>query len=153
MADRRQIEAMIRKKEQEIQELDGKIKEARIYLQALQDVLKRFPRASDEVASPDSALRPGSLVAQAREAILKRAKPLHVDEMLADIGKEPTRQNKTALGSSISAYVRKGIIFTRTAPNTFGLVELEKRTERQPEPPADFGIEKAPEQADEEIPF
>ncbi len=153
MADRRQIEAMAKKKEQEIQELEAQIKEARIYLQALQDVLKRFPRDAGIETNADSTLRPGSMVAQAREAILKLAKPLHIDQILVEQGKELTRENRTALGGSISAYVRKGTIFTRTAPNTFGLVELNRRSDGAPEPPVDFGVEKVPQQADEEIPF
>ena len=153
MADRRQIEGMARKKEQEIEELESQIKEARIYLQALQDVLKRFPREHDEAADADATLRPGSLVAQAREVLLKRAKSLHVEQILKDLGKEPTRENKTALGGSISAYVRKGIIFTRDAPNTFGLVELSRRAGSHLEPPEGFGVDKMPPGADEEIPF
>ena len=153
MADRRQIEAMVKRKEQEIQEIEAKVKEAKIYLQALQDVLKRFPRDDVRDASPISMLRPGSMVAQARNMILKEGKPLHVDEILAGQGKDLTRKNRTALGSSLSAYVRKGIIFTRTAPNTFGLMEMEKSVSEQPEPPPDFGQETVQQTADDEIPF
>lgn len=153
MADRRHIEAMARKKEQEIQDLEAQIKEAKIYLQALQDVLKRFPREAGPDVGGNVTLRPGSMVAQARESILKLGKPLHVDQILTDQGKELTRENRTALGGSLSAYVRKGILFTRAAPNTFGLMEMERRAAEQQEPPPDFGVEKAPETGDEEIPF
>jgi len=153
MADRRHIETMIKKKEQEIQGLEGQIKDAKTYLQALQDVLKRFPREAAAKVNPETTLRPGSTVAQARDTILKLGKPLHVDEILKERGKERTRENRTALGGSLSAYVRKGIIFTRVAPNTFGLLELENRTTPQSEPPSDFGIDGSSQQDDDEIPF
>lgn len=152
MADRRQIEGMIEKKEQEIQELEVSIKDARIYLQALKDVLKKFPKASPSEEAATS-LRPGSIVALARENILSARKPLHVDEMLRMQGKELTRDNRTALGGSLSAYVRKGSIFTRSAPNTFGLVELEHQTAPE-EPPPDFGSDRSGKAAlDDDIPF
>lgn len=150
MASRRQIEGMAKKKEQEIQELEAKIKDAKIYLQALQDVLKKFPKDATDKIAPESVLRPGSMVAQAREAILAIGKPMHVDEILRATDKELSRGNRTALGGSISAYVRKGIIFTRVGPNTFGLVELEKD---QTEPPEGFGIDGANQDDSDEIPF
>lgn len=154
MADRHQIEAMVKRKEQEIEELEARINEAKIYLQALQDVLKKFPRDSNNDAQPSSTLRPGSLVAQARDAILREGHPLHIDEILKTSGKELTRQNRIALGGSLSAYVRKGSIFTRTAPNTFGLIEAAKAPPASSEPPADFGVDDAaPNDLDAEIPF
>ena len=143
MADRRQIEGMVQKKEQEIHELEEKIREAKIYIQALQDVLKKFPR---ELGSTKITgiltLRVGSMVELARRSVLKYGRPLHVDEILNDHGKELTRENRTALGGSLSAYVRKGEIFTRTGPNIFGLLELDHRHPAdQQEPPSDFGTE------------
>lgn len=152
MADRRQIELMVEKKEQEIQQLEANIKEAEIYLQALKDVLKKFPKAPPGEEATAS-LRPGSMVALARENILASGKPLHVDEMLRMQGKELNRAERTALSGSLSAYVRKGTIFTRTGPNTFGLAELEHQT-AQEEPPPDFGTDAPPKKdLDDDIPF
>ncbi len=149
MADRRRIEERIKRKEQEIQLLEGQVKDAKVYIQALHDVLKMFPREEGE-SSAIAALRPGSLVALAREAVWKQGAPLHIDEMLKRMGKPLDRTNKTALSGSLAAYVRKGQIFTRPAPNTFGLVELEQA---QPppspaEPPPDFGLDD-----DDEVSF
>ncbi|MEX2629295.1 MAG: hypothetical protein WD341_05090 [Tistlia sp.] len=155
MADRRQIESMIKKKEQEIQALEGQVREAKVYLQALQDVLKRFPRETASDPNAATSLRPGSMVARAKDAIQQAGHPLHVDEILRAEGKELNRPNRTALGGSLSAYVRKGMIFTRTAPNTFGLVDLPEPAERH-EPPPDFGTEPpAPDSPDldDDIPF
>jgi seryl-tRNA synthetase len=151
MADRRQVEARIKKKEQEIQSLEEQIKEAKVYVQALQDVLKMFPRETTGAGDAEAMLRAGSSVAQAREAILKHGRAMHVDEILRAIGKEASRVNKTALGGSISAYVRKREVFTRPAPNTFGLIELQQKGAAAGEPPADFGVEPIP--VDEPAPF
>ena len=144
MAERRHIETMIKKKEAEIQELESQTREAKIYLQALLDVLKRFPRETASDASAHTTLRAGSMVAKARDAILKAGRPLHVDEMLDADGKEHNRSNRTALGGSLSAYVRKGLIFTRVAPNTFGLFEVagvEEASAENNDPPPEFGTE------------
>jgi hypothetical protein len=160
MAERDKILDKIRKKEQEIQELEARIQDAKVYLQALQDVFKMFPRQSE--VDPATLLRPGSLVAQAREVILKNGAPMHVNDIVKALGRDITRSNQTGLSGSIAAYVRKGELFTRPAPNTFGLIELE-RTDTGPkqqidEPPDDFGQEPkpAPERSsefDDDIPF
>jgi hypothetical protein len=143
MNERRKIEERLRRKEQEIQGLEDQIKEARVYIQALQDVLKLLPRDADAEGSPDTVLRAGSLVAQARTTIKARGGALHVDEILRILGKEVNRENKAALSGSLAAYVRRGEIFTRPAPNTYGLVELEPIEQHQSpvvtEPPPNFG--------------
>lgn len=142
MSDRRRIEERIRKKEAEIQGLDAQIREARAYIQALQDVLKILPRDSaiSHTAQASAALRPGSSVALAREVILKDGKPLHISAILQRLGKDKSRQARISLSSSLGAYVRKSDIFTRTAPNTFGLIELgHTGDDTATEPPEDFG--------------
>ena len=140
MADRRRVEERIKKKEMEIQELEARIRESRIYVQALQDVLKMFPKESLG-AEAEAILRPGSAVAQARELILKLGRPMHVAEILAALGRETTRETKAALGGSIAAYVRKKQIFTKAGPNTFGLIEMDQKGHGE-EPPPEFGTDK-----------
>jgi hypothetical protein len=146
MNERRKIEERLRKKEQEIQGLEEQIKEARVYIGALQDVLKLLPRDSDSETTPDTILRAGSLVAQARNIIKARGAAVHVDEILKILGKEANRENKAALSGSLAAYVRRRDIFTRPAPNTYGLAELGGTTPTQssPEPPPNFGEDEPP---------
>lgn len=140
MNQRRKIEERLRKKEAEILYFRAQIKETEIYIQALQDVLKLLPRDGGEDTSPRTVLRPGSIVAKARELIITQGKPLHINEILAAQGREATREAKAALAGSISAYVRRGEIFTRPAPNTFGLMEMSHATVNGViEPPDDFG--------------
>lgn len=66
MGEREKVAERIKKKEQEIQQLEEQLKEAKVYFQALQDVMKLFPRDINGGGDPSSLLRPGSLVAQAR---------------------------------------------------------------------------------------
>jgi hypothetical protein len=93
-------------------------------------------------------LRPGTALAKAREAIKKAGHPLHVSEILKALGKPPDKKNRISLGGSLSGYVRKGEVFTRSAPNTFGLIELESKPvspeegteiEQEDNLPASFG--------------
>lgn len=151
MSERARIADKLHKKEQELQGLDEKSKAARIYIQALRDVLKLLDSDGSESA-PETVLRSGSAVAQARDVILKLQKPVHINELLAALGKGATREGRASLTSSLAAYVRREEIFTRPAPNTFGLIELgHAPIEEEPiRPPAGFG------QAiddDDDIPF
>lgn len=141
MSERAAIKERLRKKEQEIQTLEGKLQSARIYVQALQDVLKMLEKVGDGTPT-ESVPRPGSLVSQARDVILKVGRPVHINELLEGVGKEATREGRASLTSSLAAYVRREEIFTRPAPNTFGLIELGHETVEEgpdPEPPSDFG--------------
>lgn len=156
MSERKLIEDRLRKKEQEVRSYEEKIREAKIYVQALRDILKMMDRAVEVEVSPDATLKPGSMIAQAREVIITKGAPIHVDDLLEALGKEVNRENKASLAGSIAAYVRRTEIFTRPAPSTFGLVELGHETveEDTEEPPASFGHMPAPLAADDdEIPF
>jgi len=143
MNERKKIEDRIRKKEEEAQALEAQARDARVYVKALQDVLKMLPREPETSDESLTTLRPGSSVAVARDIILKKNAPIHISELLREMGKELTRESRASLGSSLAAYVRKGEIFTRPAPNRFGLVELGHTAREEggdpAEPPDDFG--------------
>lgn len=158
MTERSIIEARIKRKETEIRSLEKKIATARVYLQALKDIERDIERSGDDEEFGGIPLRKGSFVAQAREIILKLGAPVHIDILLTHLGREPNRENKASLASSLAAYVRRGEVFTRTAPNTFGLVEMQHaEVEEVPsEPPQGFGsLPSIPADADldEEVPF
>jgi hypothetical protein len=79
-------------------------------------------------------------LAGAYDAIKMAGRPLHVTDLLAAMGRQPTRGERSAVSGTLAAYVRRGEVFTRPAPNTFGL--LESNTEQDPTrdaPPAGFG--------------
>jgi hypothetical protein len=142
MDERSVVADRLRKKMQEIQSLEERLRTAKIYVQALQDVMRAIgaPLVGTETKT-ERSLRSGSTVSQARDVILKAGRPVHLSELLAGVGKEDTRESRASLTSSLAAYVRRGEIFTRPAPNTFGLVELGHGSvaEPEPEPPDDFG--------------
>jgi hypothetical protein len=156
MSERKKIQDRLRKKEQEIVALEEKIKAAKIYVQALRDILKMLGSDifDEPEAGAEATLRSGSAVDQARRVILDKGIPVHIDDILAALGKDATREAKASLTSSIAAYVRRDEIFTRPAPNTFGLVELGHTSSEDigNEPPANFGRPK-PAETDDDIPF
>jgi hypothetical protein len=154
MTSRRKIEERISRKQQEIQELELRLREAKAYIQALQDVVKMLPRDGDatretsDASQGGEAMRPGSYVADARDAILAAGKALHIVDILKATGRENNRKNRTGMSGSLAAYVRRREVFTRPRPNTFGLIELNARNP-QPSPantagpPDDFGLDEA----------
>lgn len=128
MTERNVIESQIAKKQSEIENYEEKIKAAKVYIAALRDVLKLLDKPKNienENDDSETKLRQGSAVAQARDIILNRGEPIHIDELLEAMGKEVSRDTKASLAGSLAAYVRRQDIFTRTAPNTYGLIELD----------------------------
>lgn len=140
MSIRKEFEKRIEKKQGEIASLERQIGEAKSYLEALQDSIKILPRDQASMASAGDSLRPGSDMDKAREIIKKNGKPMYITELLKALGKEDTKNNRLSLSGSLSGYVRKGRIFSRTGPNIFGLLELENDL------PEGFGeVDKAPD--------
>lgn len=124
MGIRDDFERRIARKEQEITELELKLRDARSYLQALEDALKMIPHELLEHGAAEGTLRTGSSLSQARDAIRKAGRPMHITDILRAIGKPVDKKNRVSLASGLAAYVRKGEVFTRHAPNTYGLVEF-----------------------------
>lgn len=139
MIPRQKMESLIRKKEEQIQELEGQLREAKAYLQALQDMFRFMPKEVGGTQAHE-LLRPGSAMSKARNAIRQAGRPLHISEIVTAIGKENTKRNRISLGGSLAGYVRKRAIFARSAPNTFALIEMESNLSGEEEPPEDFGI-------------
>lgn len=142
VSERKTIERELHRKQREVAGLETKLQNAKVYITALQKVLKLLDDASEDVDQTDAKLREGSAVAQARLIILNKECPVHIDDLLISMGKEVTRDSKASLASSLAAYVRRNEIFSRPAPNTFGLIELGHHTvesDIEDEPAAGFG--------------
>jgi hypothetical protein len=131
----KEIERKCKLKEEQLRDLEQQITQVKAQLETYREVLKVIGKSSDSSAS--DALRPGSLVDMARNAIREFGKPMHVDKLLIAIGKEPSKKNKVSLSGSMAHYVRQGIIFTRPAPNTFGLRDFDES--ETVEIPEEFG--------------
>jgi hypothetical protein len=137
---RRDLDRKIEKKKEEITTLERTLGETRAYLQALEDTRKMLPR--DPGTPEDVVLRAGTDLAKVREALEQEGRPLHVDELLKRIGKPIEKKHKISLSGSLAAYVRDRKIFTRPAPNTFGLVEFASpNAATSDDPPDNFGLE------------
>jgi hypothetical protein len=137
MALRDNLQRLISKKEQEIAELEQQLRDARVYLQAVQDSIKALPREAMD-ASQTRELRAGTAVAKARDLIKSAGHPLHVTDILKGLGKPVDTKSKLSLSGSLAGYVRDGQIFNRPAPNTFGLIEFHNGKGND-EIPDDFG--------------
>jgi hypothetical protein len=161
---RRELNRKIEKKHAEVMmwtrqrnQYDAWIREGNAYIGALTETLKLLPRETP--VDTALTLRPNSEVAKSRQAILSAGRPLHVDELLKALGKPINHNNKASLSGSLATYVRKNEIFTRPAPNTFGLVEFERESLQETlfdeEPPPEFGsmngTAPAPEAEDEKV--
>jgi len=151
MDDRQKIQERLKRKEQEILALEERLRTARTYVQALHDILKLLDGESSIVGAGggSTGLRAGSSVHQARHFILKTGAPVHINALVEAIGNDTSRESRISLASSLAAYVRKGEIFTRPAPNTFGLIELGHKTVLGDDegPPVGFGqIRPVPKQ-------
>ena len=164
MKIRDELQKKIEKKQLEIRELEKQLAGANAYIEAIQDSLKLLPKEpAAGKAGPGQTLRPGSGVAKAREAILKAGKPLHITDLLKALGRPVDKNNRVSLSGSLSGYVKRGEIFTRPAPNTFGLAELNHVDMPADEPPANFGAlpadgtseeaEDAAAISDDDVPF
>lgn len=132
----KELDKKIDKKRQEILDLERQLGEGRAYLAALEDARKLLPK--EAASRQDFVLRPGTDLADAQAALKKEGKALRIEELLQRIGKPPDKKNRVSLSGSLATYVRDGKIFTRPAPNTFGLIEFDNLTD---EPPVDFGKE------------
>lgn len=130
MGARESLQRLLDRKTQEIQELELQIQLARAYQQAIQDSIKALPReATSQIGGEEgipSEIRPGTLLARARDAIQKHGAPMHISEILAAIGVENTKKSRVSLVGSLGAYVRKGQVFTRPMPNTFGIIGMNE---------------------------
>ena len=118
------LEKKIKVKEEEISELIRKIDREQAFLQGLQEALRALPKSEGDQRQPTD-LRIGTVTHRIYETIRDEGRPLPIREILHRLGKDPNdRKILRSVAGTIAAFVRKGEIFTRTGPNTFGLIEL-----------------------------
>ena len=124
MGARQELEKRIEKKKAEISELESKLREERAFLSGLQESLRFFPKDDSGDTKTEVVLRPGTDLYKTQEFLQKQGRPTYIADILRGIGKEVTKENRVSLSGNLSWYVRKGLIFTRPAPNTFGLIGM-----------------------------
>ena len=122
MGARESLQKLADKKDGEISDLRLQLAQAEAYLQAIQDSIKVLPKEPlNDKTEPE--LRPGTLLSQAKDVLKAEGKPMHVNEILKKMGKNVDKSSRISLSGSLSAYVRKRMIFKKTGPNIFALVE------------------------------
>jgi hypothetical protein len=137
---RKKLQRDIEKQKQKIIELQAVLNSEESYLRAQMDLLKMFPR--EPGATSDLSLRPGSDPARVRDILKEAGRPLHISDILEKLGKPMTVEARSGLSGTLGTYVRRGEIFRRPGPNTFGLINPDQEEEEavdQLEPPEDFG--------------
>ena len=144
MGARESLQKLIDRKLVEINRLEGQLRDARVYVQAVQDSFKLLPKEENgEGASKE--LRPGSALAQVQEFLKREGRPQHISTILEFLGKPLDKQSRVSLSGSLGGYARDHRIFTKTGPNTFGLIEFDSRANQEgqqaelPGLPEDFG--------------
>lgn len=50
---------------------------------------------------------------------------MHIAALILAVGKEDTKDNRINLQSQMNSHAKKGNVFTRPAPGTYGLIEFE----------------------------
>jgi hypothetical protein len=123
----RKIDDKVSKEEEDTQETRHKIEEIKARLEAFEETKKLLNKDIDDDASND--LRAGSDLFKMREAIRKTSAPMTASALLLALGKEDTTEKRNSLRGSIGRYAKVNRIFVKTAPNTFGLVELGHKPE------------------------
>lgn len=86
--------------------------------------LERALKILNKPAAAQVKLRKGSDVEKVRDLLQSVETTLHIDIILERIGKTG-KGAKASLVGSLSAYANTGKIFTKPAPNTFGLIGKE----------------------------
>lgn len=137
---RKEFEKLIEKKRTEIVEAQKAIDSAEAYIQAMLDAIRKLPK--EDAVAP--AVKPGSDVEKVRDAILAAGKPLHLNEIIEALGRTADADTKAKIAGLLGWYTSKGKVFTKTAPNTYGLVEVTSI-------PSDFGED--PPKPEEANPF
>jgi chromosome segregation ATPase len=144
---RAKFDQKIRKKEQEIHELERqitelqqKVRDAKTYIQAVEDSKRLLPKddgTEHDLEDQEDTLKPGSAMAQARDVILKAGRRLHIDEILRAMGRDVTKKTRVSLAGSIASYARNKRVFEKVGPNTFRIIGMVETPQAVvPGPPA-----------------
>ena len=137
MGIRENLQKLVSKKLEEISALELQVKEAKAYIQGLQDSIKLLPR--DASSAAEYTLREGSALARTRDVLKTAGIPMPIAEILKALGTPQDKKHRISLAGTLSGYARDGKVFTKTAPNTFGLIEFRTVQSNEDEIPDDFG--------------
>ena len=125
MGIREKFEDRIRKKKEELRELEAQTRDLRVYIEAIEDSLKLLPKEDEEESPGEIELRHGSRPALVRDLLRAAGHPLHIGAILVGLEIENTKANRASVSGTIASYARQGQIFKKVGPNTFGLLSTD----------------------------
>jgi hypothetical protein len=128
------LQKQIEKKRSEIASREKQLDAERSFLLGLEAALKTISKTSlsTDLQVSEKKPRAGSEIAQCLDVLKLSGKPMHVDALLAAIGKEVNKANRVSLSGSLAGYACDGKWFIRAAtPNTFGLIGMELESKDQ----------------------
>ncbi len=117
------LEEKIKQSQDDIEDWKDEISTAQITINELQSLYNLIPSANVNGSQP--AFRQNSDGWLVHRLLLKAGQPLYIDEILVQLDREITSDSRASLAGQLGGYVRKGQVFTRPEPNTFGLREWE----------------------------
>lgn len=112
----------------EMSVIQDKINTQEAKLSGMREMMEFYPKdipVAQKRPSSQTQLRPGSDMDKARIAIAAAGSSLHITKIMIAIGRDSEdKKARVSIGSSLQAYARDGKIFTKVAPNTFGLIDM-----------------------------
>lgn len=130
----------------EIRELEKRLEGARQYILGLQEILPKIQKdengiSSDMADGKTECFRTGSAPELVQQLLKRTGKPLYINDILSGLGRSPDKKARLSLVGTLGRLSRQGIVFKKTAPNTFGLIDLVviDNDKSQQELPAEFG--------------
>ena len=113
MSARVKIEKQIKRKELEIQrlvdqkkELDSDIRDTETFIKGLQEALKHLPKEKKDTDT--YTVRSGSDVEKVLLILQNYGKPLRIEDILKNMGKEVNKHNRANVASQLSHNYGKG---------------------------------------------
>src|SRR5438876_12361335 len=108
MGIREKFEDRIRKKKEELRELEAQTRNLRVYIEAIEDSLKLLPKEDEEESPGEIELRHGSRPALVRDLLRAAGHPLHIGAILVGLEIENTKANRASVSGTIASYARQG---------------------------------------------
>ena len=106
---------ILRDKERQLQQLTREVEALRLATRLLAEDGERLSDVDKERLTQPTMIR---------EVLKDKGKPMHVSDIIAAIQKKYRRKFKPVyLTAVLYRCMKKGKIFSRTGPNTFGLIE------------------------------
>src|SRR5438270_5903768 len=134
---------------EEIENFEDKIADRKYRIEVLEDAIREHLSLYNLLPSdaiPQITFRQNSDGALVHKILRAAGKPLYVDEILKQLDREIDVDSRASLAGQLGGYFRKGQVFTRPAPNTFGLREWDVNGHK--DDPPDLSLTDEPEVPD-----